>query len=253
MAHEKVTFTGAQGDELAARLDLPEGDTKSMILFAHCFTCGKDLSTINRIARYLNDEGHALFRFDFTGLGKSKGDFANTNFSSNVQDLLAAADYLREHYQAPSILMGHSLGGAAVLAAAGDIPECKAIATIGAPCDTEHVVHNFSASLDEINEKGEAEVLLAGRPFKIKKQFIEDVEGQKMKEKIANLKRALIIFHSPTDETVGIENARMIYDSAKHPKSFVTLDGADHLLMQRDMDGEFVARMLSAWATRYLG
>ena len=252
MPTEKITFQGSDGDELAARLDSPDSKPLAYVLFAHCFTCGKDLSAINRVAKKLNDYGLALFRFDFTGLGKSEGEFANTNFSSNIEDLLSATDHLRNNFQAPKILMGHSLGGTAVLAAAAKIPEVKAVATIGAPFDTDHVLHHFHAHIDEINDEGKAKVDLAGREFTIKKQFIEDAKSHSMKSVIENLDRALLVFHSPIDETVGIENARLIYDSAKHPKSFISLDGADHLLLQDPEDSEFVASMLSAWSKRYI-
>jgi esterase/lipase len=248
----KITFQGALGDTLSARLDAPLDEPKAYILFAHCFTCGKDLSTINRVARELNELGLALFRFDFTGLGVSKGDFANTNFSSNVDDLIAAANYMKEHLQAPQILMGHSLGGTAVLAAANRLPEVKAIATIGAPFDATHVTHNFSASVQEIEEKGIATVQLSGRSFTIKKQFLDDLDQHKMHNAIKQLKRALLVMHSPTDDMVGIENAKLIYDAAKHPKSFVSLDTADHLLMKNSEDGIYIARLLAAWASRYV-
>lgn len=247
----KVTFKGALGDDLAARLDSPE-TPDAYVLFAHCFTCNKDLNTINRISAALNEENIALFRFDFTGLGKSNGDFANTNFSSNVEDLIAAANFMREHYQAPAILMGHSLGGTAVLAAAEHIPEAKAVATIGSPADTAHVQHNFAPAVEQILKEGKAEVQLAGRTFTIKKQFLEDIEAQQMHTRIAHLKRALLIMHSPVDETVGIDNAQAIYEVAKHPKSFISLDDADHLLMKNPEDGVYVAKVLAAWASRYI-
>lgn len=248
----KITFKGALGEELAARLDEPEGDVKAYVLFAHCFTCNKDLNTINRISRSLNDEGIGLFRFDFTGLGASNGDFANTNFSSNVDDLVAVADYMREHYEAPHIIMGHSFGGTASLVAAAKVPEVKAVATIGSPFDTAHVKHNFDESLDEIAEKGQAKVHLVGREFTIKKQFVDDIESHNMQENVENLKRALLVMHSPTDDTVNVENARMIFEAAKHPKSFISLDDADHLLMKNAADGEYVAKVLAAWASRYI-
>jgi putative redox protein len=248
---EKIMFEGATGESLAARLDSPESPD-AYVLFAHCFTCNKDLNTITRISKALNEQNLALLRFDFTGLGASKGDFANTNFSSNIADLVAAANYLREHFEAPKILMGHSFGGAAVLAAAHQLPEVKAVATIGAPADTEHVIKQFDSHTDEIAQKGEAKVNLVGRSFTIKQQFIEDVKAQKMKDHIANLNRALLLFHSPVDETVSIDNARIIYDAAKHPKSFITLDTADHLLMKDPADGQYVANLLSLWAKRYI-
>lgn len=247
----KISFKGAEGQTLAARLDRPSGPVRAYALFAHCFTCSKDIFAATRIARGLAEQGIAVLRFDFTGLGASDGEFANTNFSSNVQDLLAAADYLREAEAAPSILIGHSLGGAAVLAAAGDVPEVKAVATIGAPADPAHVAHNFQPDLDEIEEKGKAEVTLAGRRFTIKKQFLEDVAEQRLAERIAKLKRALLVFHAPLDQTVGIDNATDIFVAAKHPKSFVSLDKADHLLSRHE-DAAYVAKVLAAWAARYL-
>jgi len=247
----KITFTGALGETLAARLDLPEGQPKAFALFAHCFTCNKDIFAASRIASGLVAHGIAVLRFDFTGLGASEGEFANTNFSSNVGDLVAAADYLRQNYQAPSIVIGHSLGGAAVLAAAPNIPEAKAICTIAAPADPAHVAHNFSGAFDEIEKTGEAEVLLANRPFKIKKQFLEDIASQKLEAAIGGMKKALLVFHSPTDAMVGIENAERIYRAAKHPKSFVSLDDADHLL-SRKADAVYVADVIAAWTGRYV-
>ena len=248
---QKITFRGSQGEDLAAKLDLPLGQARAYALFAHCFTCSKDIFAAARIASALAEHGIAVLRFDFTGLGASKGDFANTNFSSNVADLVAAADYLRETYEAPKLLIGHSLGGAAVLAAAHQVPEARAVATIGAPADTEHVVHNFAADVDTIRSQGEAEVTLAGRQFKIKAQFLEDLEGQNLEGRIGSMRKALIVFHSPVDATVGIENAARIFQAAKHPKSFVSIDNADHLLTRR-ADSIYVADVLSAWGARYI-
>ena len=248
----KVVFDGAQGDALAALLDLPPGPPKAYAIFAHCFTCSKDIFAAQRIAAALAARGIGVLRFDFTGLGMSGGEFANTNFSSNVADLLQAVDFLRREYEAPSILIGHSLGGAAVLAAAGDVPEAKAVATIGAPADAEHVIHNFHADLSRIEETGEAEVTLAGRKFSIRKQFLDDVRGQNIAARVASLRKALLIFHAPLDQTVGIENAARIFDAAKHPKSFVSLDTASHLLAKRN-DALYVAEVLGAWASRYIG
>lgn len=248
---EKVEFKGTDGATLAGRLDMPDGPAKAFALFAHCFTCSKDIFAASRIAGGLADRGIAVLRFDFTGLGASEGEFANTNFSSNVQDLVKAADWLRENHEAPSIIVGHSLGGAAVLAAAPEIPECKAVATVNAPADPEHVAHNFASSKQEIEEKGEAEVKLAGRTFTIKKQFLDDIAGKKLEETVSKLKRALLVFHAPRDETVSIDNAGMIFGAAKHPKSFVSLDDADHLLT-RKADAAYVADVLAAWAGRYV-
>ncbi len=249
---EKLSFTGAGGQELAARFDKPRGRTHAVALFAHCFTCTKDIFAASRIAAGLASRGIAVLRFDFTGLGHSEGEFANTNFSSNVGDLVAAADHLRSHSEAPKIVIGHSLGGAAVLAAAGRIPEAVAVATIGAPADPGHVRHLFQAARPEIEAKGEAEVLLAGRPFTIKKQFLEDIEATRLEAAIAGLRKALLVFHAPRDTTVGIENAGRIFAAAKHPKSFVSLDDADHLLTRHE-DATYVAEVLAAWAGRYLG
>lgn len=248
---QKFEFEGSQGHKLSARLDKPEGEIKSFALFAHCFTCTKDIFAASNISKTLTDHNIAVLRFDFTGLGSSEGDFANTNFSSNVEDLIKAADYLRQEHQAPSILIGHSLGGAAVLAAAQAVPEAKAVVTIGAPSDSKHVAHNFSEKREEIIEKGEAEVCLAGRPFTIKKQFIDDIENQKMTNYISNLKRALMVFHAPLDDIVGIENAGEIFGQAKHPKSFVSLDNADHLLSNKK-DAIYVGNVIAKWAERYL-
>ncbi|MBH25574.1 MAG: osmotically inducible protein C [Myxococcales bacterium] len=251
MTTERFTFTGAAGDELAARLDLPGESPTAYALFAHCFTCSKDVFAASRISQGLASHGVAVLRFDFTGLGHSEGDFANTNFSSNVQDLIAAADHLRETRDAPALLVGHSLGGAAVLAAAPHLPEVRAIATIGAPFDPAHIHHLFKEHTETIEESGEAEVQIAGRSFTITRQLLEDTRQQAMEETLRDLKRALLIFHSPIDNVVGIDNARRIYEQARHPKSFVSLDQADHLLTQK-ADAVYVANVLAAWATRYL-
>jgi uncharacterized OsmC-like protein/alpha/beta superfamily hydrolase len=249
---EKLTFPGADGEVLAARLDLPAGKPRAVALFAHCFTCTKDIFAAARIAQGLAEEGIAVLRFDFTGLGHSQGEFANTNFSSNVADLVKAADFLREAHQAPKVLIGHSLGGAAILAAAAQVPEAVAVATIGAPADPAHVAHTFQSSRAEIEAEGKAEVLLAGRSFTIKKQFLDDIAEQKLNHAVAGLRKALIVFHAPRDRTVGIENAGHIFAAAKHPKSFISLDDADHLL-SRKADAIYVAKVLAAWAGRYLG
>ena len=248
---KKLVFKGSLGDDLVARLDTPESPL-AYVLFAHYFTGNKDISALSRISRALNQANIALFRFDYTGLGASGGNFANTNFSSNVKDLIAAANFMRDHYQAPQIVVGHSLGGTSAIAAASDIPEVKAVATIGSPYDTAHVQHNFANHIDEINEKGEAEVILGGKKFNIKKQFLDDINNQNMPEKISNLRKALLVMHSPVDGTVSIENAQRIYELAKHPKSFISLDNADHLLMRCPKDSKYVAEVLAAWASRYL-
>ena len=251
MRSERLEFPGADGQKLAARLDKPTGEIKAYALFAHCFTCGKDVFAASRIAQALTEHGFAVLRFDFTGLGASEGEFANTNFSSNLADLRAAADYLRDSRMAPSLLIGHSLGGAAVLAVAAQVPEVKAVVTLAAPSDPSQVTGMFSQHLDEIARTGEAQVQLAGRPFRIKQQFVEDAGGHNLKGKIAALKRALLVMHAPGDDTVGISNAMEIFTAAKHPKSFISLDSADHLLTDRD-DAVYVANLIAAWSDRYL-
>ena len=248
---QRLQFAGHSGATLAARLDLPSGPLRAYALFAHCFTCSKDLAAARHIAAELAREGIAVLRFDFTGLGSSEGEFASTNFSSNIADLLSAADYLRDRYQAPSLLIGHSLGGAAVLALAQNIPEVRAVATIGAPADVAHVLKNFGTSLEEIEKSGAAEVDLAGRKFLVRRQFVEDARAQRIKDAVASLKKPLLILHAPLDQSVGIENATEIFLAAKHPKSFVSLDKADHLLSNRE-DAAFAGRIISGWLTRYL-
>lgn len=248
---EKVTFTGGAGETLAARLDLPEGAPRAYALFAHCFTCSKDVFAAARVAGGLTAHGIAVLRFDFTGLGASEGEFANTNFTSNVADLVAAAAFLGENYSAAQILIGHSLGGAAVLAAAARIPQAAAVVTINAPHDPSHVAGHFHAAMDEINAEGAAEVSLGGRPFTIKKQFLDDISAQHLDEAIANLDRALLVFHGPRDEIVGIDNAQQIFQAAKHPKSFISLDDADHLLHRKE-DAFYVADVIAAWSDRYI-
>lgn len=249
---EKITFPGAQGHTLAARLEKPIGQPRAYALFAHCFTCSKDIFAASRIASELSAHGIAVLRFDFTGLGSSEGEFANTNFSSNVGDLVAAARYLEENLEAPKILIGHSLGGAAVLAAAAQVPSSVAIATIGAPSDPGHVAHLFDHARQQIEDHGEAEVTLGGRQFKIQKQFIDDISENNLDSAISGLQKALLVFHAPLDGTVGIENAGYIFQAAKHPKSFVSLDDADHLLSRRQ-DSRYVAAVLASWAMRYIG
>jgi uncharacterized OsmC-like protein/alpha-beta hydrolase superfamily lysophospholipase len=251
MPSERFEFPNARGEKLAASLERPAGQPAAFALFAHCFTCGKDNLAAKRIAEGLTARGIAVLRFDFTGLGASEGDFANTTFSSNVEDLVAAANHLREMYQAPSILIGHSLGGAAVLCAAQHCPEVKAIATIAAPADPAHVTGLFKDHVADIQQKGEVEVSLAGRPFRIRKEFLDDLTMQKVEERLANLRKALLVLHSPTDDLVGIDNASAIFSAAKHPKSFVSLSGADHLLTKR-RDAVYVAEIIAAWSERYL-
>lgn len=247
----RIEFPGSQGTPLAARLDMPAGPPVAYAIFAHCFTCTKDIFAASRIAAELADAGIAVLRFDFTGLGSSEGEFANTDFSSNTEDLRLAADWLRANHRAPQILIGHSLGGAAVLTAAARIPEVSAVATIGAPSDVAHVTHLFDASIDEIRAAGEARVTLAGRPFTIRRSFVEDLERHRLLDAVAELPAALLVVHSPQDTTVGFEHAEAIYAAARQPKSFVTLDRADHLVTRRD-DAVFAARMIASWALRYI-
>jgi uncharacterized OsmC-like protein/alpha-beta hydrolase superfamily lysophospholipase len=251
MPAERFDFPNAQGQKLAALLDRPTGEPRAYALFAHCFTCGKDIHAAKRVAEGLTALGIAVLRFDFTGLGSSEGEFANTTFSSNVGDLVAAANELRRRAQAPAILVGHSLGGTAVLAAAAEVAEARAVVTIAAPCDPTHVTGLFKDRLEEVAAKGEVEATLAGRQFRISRAFVDDLAEHKLMQRIANLRKALLIFHSPTDEIVAIDNASRIFAAAKHPKSFVSLAGADHLLSRRS-DAAYVANVIHAWAERYL-
>ena len=251
MPTERFQFTGSEGHQLAAALDLPDGAIQAYALFAHCFTCGKDVLAARRIAAALSAKGIAVLRFDFTGLGGSGGEFANSTFSSNVADLVLAADHLRNAGKAPSILIGHSLGGAAILAAAGRIPEAKAVVTIAAPSDPAHVTGLFSEHLDSIRAQGEVEVSLAGRPFRIKREFLDDVAEQELMKDVTGLHKALLVMQSPVDDTVGIDNATKIFVAAKHPKSFVSLDHADHLLT-KPADALYAADVIAAWASRYI-
>ncbi len=246
-----VKFAGSQGLQLAARLDLPLGTPTAYALFAHCFTCSKDSKAAAYISSSLAAAGIAVMRFDFTGLGGSEGDFSNTGFSSNVDDLVAAADFLRAEYEAPKLLVGHSLGGAAVLAAAPRISEVTAVATVNAPADPAHVIHNFGASLAEIESAGEATVSLGGRSFVIRKSFIEDACSQNIGAILPNLRRALLVMHAPRDKIVDISNAQKIFIPAKHPKSYISLDDADHMLTRRE-DARYAGMVLAAWAARYL-
>ncbi len=251
MARIKISFQNQQGESLAGLLETPDGETRAYALFAHCFTCSKDIAAASRITRALASKGIAVLRFDFTGLGNSDGDFANTNFSSNINDLIQAANHLEENYAAPVMIIGHSLGGAAVLAAAQSISSIKAIVTIAAPSTGDHVEHLFSHAKDEIISKDEAVVDLAGRNFTIKKQFIDDINNYNDTSHISQLGKALLVLHSPIDDTVSIDEAAKIYSAAKHPKSFISLDKADHLLSKRE-DSEYVASVVSSWAARYL-
>jgi len=247
---QKIEFPGSSGTALAGLLETPDATPLATALIAHCFTCGKDIAAASRIARSLVKSGYAVMRFDFTGLGNSDGDFANTNFSSNVEDLIAAADYLRNQNMPPSILIGHSLGGTAVLNAAAAIPESRGVVTIGSPADAQHVSHQFACDIDTINDLGEAQVNLAGRAFTIKKQFLDDINNTSV-DRIAKMKKALLVLHSPVDETVSVKEAERIYKAAHHPKSFVSLDNANHLLT-RAQDAEYVANLIASWSSRFL-
>ncbi|MEM9267688.1 MAG: alpha/beta fold hydrolase [Pseudomonadota bacterium] len=251
MLSEKLTFQGHSGEMLAARLDRPAGRQHATALFAHCFTCSKDIPAARRIAQRLASMGIGVLRFDFTGLGHSSGEFANTNFTSNVEDLRRAAAHLESLGMAPDLLIGHSLGGAAVLKAAGDMPSVKAVVTLGAPSDPGHVAHNFQDAVATIEADGEAEVSLAGRPFTIRKTFLDDIRSSELLPAVSTMKKALLVLHAPTDMTVGIENAADIFTAAKHPKSFVTLDDADHLITQA-AHAEYAAEVIGAWLAHYL-
>lgn len=251
MGSEKLSFEGHSGEMLAARLDRPEGTHLATAIFAHCFTCSKDIPAARRIAGRLAQSGIAVLRFDFTGLGHSGGEFENTHFSSNVEDLRRAAAHLAGMGMAPDLLIGHSLGGAAVLAAAPDIASVRAVATIGAPADPHHVTANFGDSIARIEERGHAKVDLGGRPFTIRRAFLDDVKAAKLNDAVGRLRRALLILHAPGDTVVGIDNASDLWMAAKHPKSFVTLDKADHLLSRAE-DAEYAAEVIASWAGRYI-
>ncbi|MDP9412595.1 MAG: alpha/beta fold hydrolase [Pseudomonadota bacterium] len=247
----RAEFISKAGQMLMGRIDRPAGKPRAWALFAHCFTCGKDLPSAQIIAQTLATEGIAVLRFDFTGLGGSGGDFANTNFSSNLDDLVSAADWLRENEDAPSLLIGHSLGGAAALAVAQEIPELRAVVTIGAPSNPGHILHLFGENVQAIEEKGEVEVNLAGRPFTVRRQLLKDISTAQIESKVRVLRKALLILHAPTDDVVGIDNAGELFGWAKHPKSFLTLDRADHLLKRRE-DAAYAGQAIAAWANRYL-
>lgn len=247
----RATFPGHDGAELSARLDLPEFGARAYALFAHCFTCGKDIAAARRVAQRLAGSGIGVLRFDFTGLGHSQGEFAHTSFCSNVEDLLAAADYLRREHGAPQLIIGHSLGGAAAILAAARIPEATAVAVLGAPADPGHVLEHLGSSVEAIRRDGEAEVTLAGRNFRIGRAFVEAAETASITEALAHLKRALLVLHAPRDEVVGVDNATRIFVAAKHPKSFVSLDDADHLI-SREEDAGYAADVIASWAARYV-
>ncbi|MEP2239357.1 MAG: alpha/beta fold hydrolase [Maribacter sp.] len=252
MGFEKVTFTNSQGKQLAARLELPTNqEAHSYAIFAHCFTCNKNFSAVRNISRALVTKGIAVLRFDFTGLGESEGEFEETNFSSNVSDLIEAAKFLKQNYKAPSLLVGHSLGGAAVIFAASQLDAVVAVTTIGAPSSPAHVQHLFKSNVDEINTMGKAKVNIGGRDFTIKKDFIDDIQSKPMKEVLKNMRKPYLVIHSPQDTIVGIENAKELYQNAHHPKSFISIDKADHLLMDNE-DSTYVGNVIAGWAERYL-
>lgn len=256
MPTQKFEFTGPRGYRLAGRLELPDTTLDSAprdwAILAHCFTCGKDSLASSRLARALAARGIGVLRFDFAGLGGSGGDFSEGSFAADVADLVAAGAAMQADGKTPSILVGHSLGGAAVLMAAGRMPGIRAVATIGAPFDVSHVLHQFDhCSLQTIQREGEAEVQLAGRPFVVRKSFIDDLDDHDLSASIARLRVPLLILHSPLDTTVGIDNAAFIFEAAKHPKSFISLDDADHLLTRR-ADADYAAAMISTWASRFL-
>jgi len=252
MDNQKVTFSNKAGEKLAAYIDTPADDKPGgYVLFAHCFTCNKNLKAVKHISKALTSEGLGVLRFDFTGLGESEGDFADTNFSSNVEDLVAAGEFLQQHYEAPTILIGHSLGGAAVLLAAAQLSSVKAVATVGAPVAPDHVTKHFQHQIPDIKADGKATVNLGGSNFTIKHQFIRDLESTNLKKHIHDLRRPLLILHSPIDKTVGIDNAGAIFEAAQHPKSFVSLDGADHLLMN-PKDARYSGQLIASWAERYI-
>ncbi|MDH3777215.1 MAG: alpha/beta fold hydrolase, partial [Gammaproteobacteria bacterium] len=251
MQSKNISFPNADGQALAGILDMPDRAPRAYALFAHCFTCSKNLKAATNIARAMTDAGIAVLRFDFTGLGKSEGAFEDTSFSSNIADLLSAVDWLEKEHRAPEILFGHSLGGTAVLQAASRIPSAVAVATIGSPADPEHVTHMLTGAEDALAEDGVAEVQLGGRPFRIRKEFVDDLAVHDLPATIASLRKALLVMHAPLDDIVEIDNASELFRAAKHPKSFVSLDKADHLL-SRSEDSRYAGEILSAWAKRYL-
>lgn len=252
MKSDKVNFTNEQGQELAGKISLPvDQKPHNFVIFAHCFTCTKNLIAIRNLSNALTNHGFGVLRFDFAGLGESEGDFAETNFSGNIQDLIAAANYLKEKHTAPRLLIGHSLGGAAVLFAASKIESIKAVATIAAPSEPMHVKNLIQDSVEEISEKGQAQVSLGGRPFTIKKQFLDDLENNSLLDLVADLRKPLLILHSPQDRVVTINNAEELFKAAFHPKSFISLDQADHLLSKKE-DSLYVGEVIASWASRYV-
>lgn len=251
MKKSKFTFTNAQNEELCALLEEPAGETRAWCLFAHCFTCGKDLRSASRISRKLVENGIAVLRFDFTGLGSSEGDFSNTNFSSNLADLMSAVDILRDKYHAPALLVGHSLGGTAILSIAQNVPEAKAVVTIGSPGELTHLIRLFGDSVDAIEQNGAYPVSLAGRTFTIKKQMIDDLYNYRVADRVFAMNKPLLVFHSPTDDTVHVDQAEKIFAAAHHPKSFISLANADHLLSKPE-DADYVGSTIAAWSHWYL-
>lgn len=251
MPSQRIRFSNPEGESLAGLLDLPAGDTRAWALFAHCFTCSKNLKAATHLSRALNEQGIAVLRFDFTGLGQSEGDFAETSFSSNIEDLLAAVTYLEQQHEAPALLVGHSLGGTAILAAASRIPSAVAVATIGSPAEPAHLRHLFSGSLEQLESSGSADVNLGGRVFRVKREMVEDLLAHDLSSELGQLRKALLVMHAPLDATVGIDNASILFGAARHPKSFLSLDDADHLL-SRPEDSRYAGRVLAAWASRYL-
>ncbi len=252
MNTKRIKFKNKEGNMLSARLELPvDQDPRVFAVFAHCFTCSKDLKAVVNISRVLTSHGIGVLRFDFTGLGESQGEFSDSNFTTNVGDIISAGTYLEKEYAAPQILIGHSLGGAAVLKAAFEMPEVKAVVGLAAPSDPFHVKNLFNDDEETIMKKGSAKVQIAGRPFKITKQLIEDLREHQILPKLKDLDKALLILHSPQDKIVGISNAREIYEAAMHPKSFVTLDGADHLLSNKE-DSHYAGSIIASWVSRYI-
>ncbi len=252
MSSKKISFVNKDGLSLSAKLELPDNRiADNFAVFAHCFTCNKNLSAVRNIARALNDAGIGVLRFDFTGLGESEGEFSDTNFSSSVDDLVQAAAYLEKHYQAPTLMIGHSLGGAAAYYAADKIESVRAVASIGAPSSPDHVEHLFLDSVEEIEREGKAKVSIGGRPFYIARQFLTDIKSKNMAKLLQELRKPILVFHSPQDSIVGINNAKAIYQAARHPKSYISLDRADHLL-SKSADSRYVGSVIAGWAERYL-
>lgn len=252
MRNHNIAIENSNGERLHAVLELPsDKKARQFAVFAHCFTCSSNLNAVLHVSRELTRYGFGVLRFDFTGLGQSEGEFSDTNFSHNLEDLRIVNNYLTQHYEAPTLLVGHSLGGAAVLMAAGQLENVKAVATIGAPADPEHVRHLFDHHIDDLLSKGQAEIRIGGRKFMMKKQFLDDLQMHSLKGTLQNMRKPLLILHSPQDTIVDISNAAQIYQSARHPKSFVSLDGADHLLSEKK-DSRYAARIIGTWVERYL-